>query len=109
MRELKFKIWDGEKMKGIRDVNLLNPCDPETILIPLNHKIMQFSGLKDKHNKEIYEGDIIQGEVKILKPQQVTFQYGQFMLGNSSLWGYIPSKRYEVIGNIYENPELIAK
>lgn len=95
---------------GFSDWNLPQPwlrteVDPETI--------GQYTGLKDKNGKEIYEGDIIQllghkpninTDVDI---EQVLFLDGEFCHTYQDrplkkYWGYA-----EVIGNIYENPELL--
>ena len=71
--------------------------------------LMQFTGLKDKNGKEIYEGDILQRGV-------VTFSRGKFQGtyfdGGGDLaedWedDLYQEKGIEVLGNIYENPELL--
>jgi hypothetical protein len=75
-------------------------------------EIMQFTGLHDKNGKEIYEGDIVQWEdtvddgygcgylTKI--QEEVIFGGGAYNPIST-----MPSKYFEVIGNIYENPELL--
>jgi len=69
--------------------------------------LMQYTGLKDRNGKEIYEGDVIQDGWNKNTFGVVTFEEGGFRLG----FGYaetvgIQSEVAEVIGNIYENPEL---
>jgi len=68
--------------------------------------LMQYTGLKDKNGKEIYEGDIIQWWNDAGPPQEVKATRG----------GWYPfiedmttgkSYRYKIIGNIYENPEAL--
>lgn len=75
---------------------------------PEQYELMQFTGLHDKNGREIYEGDIV--EVKFNdgggydNPVEVSFENGSFWVG----MGYLNDvKIIEVIGNIYENPELL--
>jgi uncharacterized phage protein (TIGR01671 family) len=84
--------------------------------------IQQFTGLTDKNGKEIYEGDIVTykrsignwtGQYmttthKIVFSEEVfafVMEYGSSYIKLRKHWGY----EYEVIGNIYENPELLKK
>lgn len=75
--------------------------------------IMQSTGLKDKNGVEIFEGDVLTSNVqpcKMVNPIKdgygvVRFENGMFKLGSISLVTFI--SKMEVIGNIYENPELL--
>lgn len=72
-------------------------------------KDLQFTGLHDKNGKEIYEGDILKavftdGVSDVDDLQVVTFKDGCFMDGDMGLWETYTDS--EIIGNIYENPEL---
>jgi hypothetical protein len=111
MREIKFRAWDGEKMilLHLDDWTFYNGelCHRNAPLFP----IMQYTGLKDKNGKEIYEGDIIEGYF----PQNFTDKKKQLIKINSTsenanraFRGYqINLTDVEVIGNIHETPDLI--
>lgn len=132
MRELKFKVWDLmlkemfsiDNKAGLFLQNNKIYCynsDTRQIsnlnigsAIPLeNYKLMQYTGLKDKHGTEIYEGDIVRfddggiAEVvffcgafmpKLEKGEGITINYNAKPIWQDS----------EVIGNIAENSELLG-
>lgn len=75
-------------------------------------ELMQFTGLLDKNGTEIYEGDIMQFYDKVNEKNvalPVIFDDGQWLMddGNWKLYLYENKKIVEIIGNIYENTELL--
>lgn len=83
-------------------------------------EIMQYTGLNDKNGTEIYEGDIIDGswinpmsKEKVMRHYQVTFTKGKYdaeLIGHhpyGTTMLYFENDKSEVIGNIYENSELL--
>ena len=109
MREIKFRVFDGEKVRPITSYEweesmVSDKHNLESILDDSEYKaLMQFTGLKDKNGKEIYEGDIISfisfdKEYILECPNLSYFHFWQETKDN---------KTVEVIGNIYETPELL--
>ena len=102
-RIIKFRAWTDDGM--VEDyISLITVTDGYTVKerMCVAKAVMQFTGLSDKNGKEIYEGDLIQFErCEGVWPDQIgVHEVGWlFNCGNSFLG--------EVIGNIYENPELI--
>lgn len=83
-------------------------------------ELMQYTGLHDKNGQEIYEGDIVYCQTKFGKAKAIIkFIDGKFVAyWNSALTHpenghhiacYEINKRFEVIGNIYDNPELLGE
>lgn len=136
MRELKFRAWDTER-KIMAQVNYLGLSDYEVGMkakcehwnapYPYVCKLMQYIGLKDINGKDIYEGDIIRiiidGDSR---------KVGKVVYRDCGFYIHIPDKyfedyheitdtykvedmggtinlkqSFEVIGNIYENPDLV--
>lgn len=109
-REIKFRCWSNI-IKDFTDGYVFDystgVLQPQT----KNCFIMQFTGLLDKNGKEIYEGDILRGTSGSIR-EPVTFSNGRFICDHDKKGGnYLgtPSfgKYHEIIGNIYQNPELL--
>lgn len=83
--------------------NNFNPKNPEVIL-------MQFTGLLDKNKKEIYEGDIVEMKGYHFSKFEVKVHLVRFTdTGFFELWYFDDDPEIEIIGNIYENPELMKE
>jgi len=123
-REIKFRAWDKkykemssfETMMSRRHLAITPKLrHDQFIVLPLHENVvlMQFTGLNDKNGKEIYEGDIIADDTYGNYTAEWSGYYCQFLLTHVELDPYDLTKykadRIEVIGNIYENPELLVK
>ena len=106
-----FKIWERTYILWgtINDIPNMTEVIPETV--------GQFTGLHDKersrffpHGKEIYEGDIMDNErYGVMK---VTWLNGEFYLWlekDMESLSIMSAKRFEVIGDIHSNPELLKE
>lgn len=106
--EIKFRAWDknNKEMIYISDFYWFEEegvHDSDGNGHYTNYELMLFSGVHDKNKKEIYKGDIVIVDDKIY---EVKYLFAQFFIGLNMPIAY---KRFkcEVIGNIYENPELL--
>ncbi len=127
MRTIKFRAWDGKHMwEDVQDSydylgmdeDIFDPYKSDIgfssfadVIGACNKKphchLMQFTGLFDKNGKEIYEGDIISWQgFKKKAWQEVKYDTKRGVLLPFKV---TLSDEISIIGNIYENPELIKK
>ena len=126
MRNIKFRAWDKavKDMVPIKTIDFgkdgakcaVDFCDINGDLTGKNPEwvLMQYTGMKDKNGVEIYEGDVLfhplQGRRKVFYPYSETVAsyglrnidngFGSTLQDSHAVW--------EVIGNIYESPELLG-
>lgn len=131
----KFRAWDNVEKKFVEHFfitdnglicNMEKPTSDRKLLIPIEKSeliLMQSTGLHDKNGKEIFEGDVVKRYRSLFFKAKWEYQIETVLKEKASLllgrefgknFGTIPfdspfaeSVLLEVIGNIYENPELL--
>lgn len=126
MREIKFRVWDtyNKEMLDVQELDYADSYNGQPMIRTTMYNdyfdteemiLMQYTGLKDKNGKEIYEGDIVEIiRPCILERGEVKFINGCFAIKSKDtlLMLYqceINNFKLKVIGNIYENPELLKE
>ena len=120
-REIKFRVYIS-KYKILDTPDIIN-FNTQEVKYDSDYyslddiELMQYTGIKDKKGKEIYEGDIVLiriDKTNILHKTIVKFKHGAFIADIISDNDYIylfhfgfNKDDFEVVGNIYENPELL--
>ena len=130
MKEIKFRVWDKEEkqIKNVdsihfplgkssgKDISIYNEKE-DCYEWVYDYKIMRYTGIEDKNKKEIYEGDILAIDDFSFENFSEFKNYGEIKYNNCRFYikmkdGYhdelinVPDI-YEVVGNIYENSELL--
>jgi hypothetical protein len=103
MRPIKFRAWSGERFYYWGFINgvFISPIYKDDAIVLENQ---QYTGLKDKNGKEIYEGDVVNIETDYEAFDNIVVEWNYEQLTRLSY----DVKGTEVIGNIYENKDLIA-
>jgi len=120
MREIKFKFWNKKlhEMSGVFGLGVVWEylVDQWGIFNWEDVQKLQYTGLKDKNGKEIYEGDVVKLD-SWEGVQQIVFIEGAFCLadkhglyvGDIHYINHADKNQVTIIGNIWENPELLKE
>lgn len=122
----KYRAWDSVEKKVVEHFfitdnglicNMEKPTSDSKLLIPIEKSeliLMQSTGLVDKNGKEVFVGDIIKCTRGCLHEVYIEKEYGGTYCGGMPAVylkdlgeGYAWTEHEEIIGNIYENPELL--
>lgn len=107
-RRIKFRAWDTDYLVMKYNVGIDTEGDAfwnercTTISVP---NAMQYIGIKDSNNREIYEGDVLYNDLTDIKYLVTDIRYlpHQWTTDSDRLLGF------KIIGNLYENKELLTE
>ena len=127
MREIKFRAWDKENKIMMDDYQWIDSRDPHMgggvhrsfqylrngrnrcngKTSSAAHEIIQFTGLKDKNGKDWFGGDLAKAPSGIIFKTYFSDDHMGWKLSTPDGIYNINAALYEIVGNIYENPELL--
>lgn len=113
----KFRVWDKENKIWLENEDCSLSMNGELTVLGMdaygetifcdskNYLMEQSTGLKDKNDKLIYEGDIVTDGVDIF---EVVWDYNAWCIQTNNFQHFL-TEGFEVIGNIHENPDLLEQ
>lgn len=114
-REIRFRAWNEVSEKMLNWNEFLNTNMKNTFIAPESTGLilMQYTGLHDKNGKEIYEGDVVKIKYRDEDIGKVIYEHNGFSIDVTNMnknYGRVSfvNNFMEVIGNIYDNPELLG-
>ena len=119
MKDIEYRGWDKKCKNMFEWKYLLKQTSIERLFDQKHYILLQFTGLKDYKGRKMFEGDIIENKMGYEGYHgrgEVVFWLGRFCVKTKSgSWPKFVSQhdlkeqRWEVIGNVYENSELLKK
>ena len=123
MRDIKFRVWDNDlEIMFYSDTDIFITFSDDGICIGYeiddeidDYDLMQYTGVKDKNGREIYEGDIVEykNEYHVIEWDDCKFMAKGFYCSSQDtpddFFSEFAYTNCKVIGNIYENSELLEK
>lgn len=116
MREIKFRAWERSRKRMLIVMTLVRKeqapfclCREKTegtseAISTYTLDLMEYTGLKDKNGKKIYEGDIVVASWHWTKPHVIVWPDDYY-----SIIEFAIKDEITILGNIYENPELLEE
>lgn len=111
MRAIKLRAWDNGKMHQVGVCDCCNDLE-DVAHMDAGHEmpLMEYTGLRDKHQVQIFDGDIVKQAGRLFRVERCT---GGFECieqhGGTYIFSILTHMGCEVIGNLYENPELLVR
>lgn len=118
-REIKFRVWDNHNQIWLKESELTLKCKTGSVKNKFSMgeiggvTICQFTGLKDNKGKDLFEGDYIKIQWHFNDEETVELVtwdnvFSFYKYGNNPICELVEQdNKFEIIGNIYENPNLL--